>query len=88
MKGSSLIQMTTSQCVNPVNTSDLFDKWRKLKPEESKRSRYLFNRGDISGYHVFYWSFTHSFSLSTENLHSAVAPIPISQLRVNTNVIS
>lgn len=31
-----LIQVITSQCVNPVNTSDLSDKWRKLKHDERK----------------------------------------------------
>jgi hypothetical protein len=48
MKDFLLIQVTTSQCVNPVNTSDLFDKWRKSKHED-RRSNICY-RGDISDY--------------------------------------
>ena len=65
MKDFLLIQLTTSQCVNPVNTSDSFDKWRRLK-HEGRRSDICY-REDISVTIHNFWSFTHSFRL-TENL--------------------
>ena len=85
MKDFLLIQSTTSQCVNPVSTLDLFDKWKKLKHEESRRSSICYRR--------YLWSSLNSGVLHVhfvrhKILFFVVTPNPNFPTPVNTNVIS